>query len=87
MARIFSIEFSLDGSTHHAMISVRTTPFYTEYTVSMLDADLSAHLLSDRIVSSAPGQFVFQNVPLNNYTRLMHELIKVVADYAYSEQH
>jgi hypothetical protein len=87
MARIFSINFFLEGSTHNAMISVRTTPFHTEYTVSMLDADLSSQLLSDRIVSSAPGQFVFQNVPLNNYTRLMHELIRVVSDHAYSEQH
>lgn len=87
MARIFSISFFLEGATHHAMISVRTTPFHTEYAISMLDPKLATQLLSDRIVSSAPGQFVFQNVPLHNYTRLMHELIKSVSDYAYSEQH
>lgn len=86
MARIFSISFFLEGSMHHAMISVRTTPFHTEYTISMLDAELTSQLLSDRIVSSAPGQFVFQNIPHGSYTRLMHELIRVVADYAYSEQ-
>lgn len=87
MARIFSINFFLEGSMHHAMVSVRTTPFHTEYTVSMLDAELTAQLLSDRIVSSAPGQFVFQNIPQSSYTRLMHEIIKVVSDYAYTEQH
>jgi hypothetical protein len=87
MARIFSIDFFLEGNTHHAMISVRTTPFHTEYTVSMLEPKLAAQLLSDRIVSSAPGQFNFQNVPLNNYTRLMHELVRAVSDHAYSQLH
>ena len=86
MARIFSIDFFLEGSTHHAMVSVRTTPFHTEYTISMLEPELITHLLSDRIVSSAPGQFVFMNVPLSSYTRLMHELIRAVSDYSYSEQ-
>jgi hypothetical protein len=35
MARIFSIRFAHEGREHHAMISVRQTPFFAEYAVSM----------------------------------------------------
>ncbi len=78
MARIFSISFSFTGSEQHGLVSVQKTPFFTEYHVSLHD-DVKELLLSEKILSSAPGHFVFLHTPKEAYTPFMKEVIKAIA--------
>ncbi len=87
MARIFSIQFFYRGSLHNAMISVRETPFHTEYKIAMPDDLLKSELSSDKVVSTAQGHFVFANVLLQNYSGLMKEIIKAISGHVLSLQH
>ncbi len=92
MARIFSIQFFYKDSLHNALISVRETPFHTEYKISMPDGLpnndlLTSELPSDKVISTAQGHFVFANVLLQNYTGLMKEIITAISGHVHSLQH
>ena len=85
MARIFSISFPHDDDTYSALISVRTTPDYTEYSLTMLDDALSRLLPSNKIISSRTGEYAFLNADTGNET-LMNAIIKAVSSYIHSMQ-
>lgn len=87
MARIFSIQFFYDGILQNAMITVRETPFHSEYKISMLDNDLMLQLLSDKIISTSKSNFAFANVLVQNYNDLMREIIKAISLHVHSLQH
>lgn len=84
MARIFNIYFLFNDIMHSAVVSVRTTPFFTEYTLNNFNEDLLRLLPGNKIVSKAPGHFVFQNPSAENSTALMNVIIKAVAEHMHS---
>lgn len=84
MARIFSIEFTYEGITHNAMVSVRPTPFFTEYSISMLQDDIQRQLPGNTIISTGPNQFRFQDQKGKECTELMEEIIRAVSHHLMS---
>lgn len=81
MARIFSINFRYDEVERIAMITVRTTPFATEYTITMLHEELKEELPSQKILSTSNDHFVFVNYPFEEPTPLMKEIVRALADH------
>lgn len=62
MARLFSINFYFEDELHSAFISVRTTPFFTEYNLSMLDGIIEEQLPNTKIISTNPQHLYFLNM-------------------------
>lgn len=87
MARIFTIEFPFNDTVHHAIISVRETPFHTEYKVSLQSPDLNELLISDKIISPQPKTFLFANVAADEYNQLMKKILNAVSDHLHLLQH
>lgn len=75
MARIFNIYFTYEDVLHNAIVSVRTTPFFTEYILGNLDADLIMQLPGNKIISQPTGQFFFQHTASHHSGVLMNEII------------
>lgn len=84
MARIFSIQFTYEGVHHHAMVAGRTTPFFTEYTVAMLDDNIAGQLPNSKIISTSIESFTFSDSAEQNDPALMHAIIKAVARHVQS---
>jgi hypothetical protein len=84
MARIFSINFMYNNASHHAMVAVRETPFFTEYKISLQSDELSDLLLSNKIVSPGPGIFVFANTSVQEYNDVMKQILVAVTDHIHS---
>ena len=78
MARIFNIYFVYDDVSHSAIVSVRTTPFFTEYNLSNLDADLSRLLPGTKVFSQSPGHMFFQDIAPHHSVELMNEIIRSI---------
>jgi hypothetical protein len=87
MARIFTIDFSFENALHHAIVSVRETPFYTEYKITLQSPQLNELLLSDKIISPQPHTFVFANVAAQEYNQLMTQVLVAVSEHIHSFQH
>jgi len=87
MARIFSIEFTYNGAVHHAMITVRETPFHQEYRISLQEPELYNQLPSDRIISIEPGNFIFANSSSQQYNDLSNQILAAVAGHIHKLQH
>ena len=66
------------------MVAVRETAFYTEYKISLQSEELSALLLSDKIVSPSPGVFVFANTSVQEHNELMKQVLVAVTDHIHS---
>jgi hypothetical protein len=81
MARIFSIRFAHEGMEHHAMISVRQTPFFAEYAVSMMDDSIAALLPNKKIISTSKNSFVFSDSARENVPELMQAIIGAVISH------
>ena len=81
MARLFSIQFYYQGINYNALVTVRPTPFFTEYHLSMLDENILNQLPDNRILSSSPTHFVFAGHSLNASKVLMNEMIRSIADH------
>lgn len=86
MARIFNIYFAFDGMMYNAVVSVRSTPFHTEYTLNNFDDELLALLPSNKILSKSSAHFVFQNASSENSTQLMNAIIKAVAEHMHATE-
>ena len=71
---------------HNAVVSVRTTPFLTEYTINNFNEDLLNLLPGNKILSQGPGHFVFQNATTENSTALMDAIIKAVSEHLHATQ-
>lgn len=81
MARIFNIYFLFDGIVYSAVVSVRSTPFYTEYTLKNFQEDLLEFLPGTKILSQGTGHFVFENASDKNSAPLMNAIIKAIAGH------
>ena len=86
MARIFNIYFEFEGMMHNAVVSVRSTPFLTEYTLNNFNEELLALLPGNKILSQSPGHFVFQNASGDNSTALMNSIIKAVSEHMHATE-
>lgn len=86
MARIFNIYFFFDDMMHSAVVSVRTTPFLTEYTINNFNEELLSLLPGNKILSQGPDHFVFQNASSENSTALMNAIIKAVSEHLHTTQ-
>jgi hypothetical protein len=86
MARIFNIYFAFEGMMYNAVVSVRTTPFLTEYTLNNFDDELISLLPGNKIVSQSPGHFVFQHASSENSSALMNAIIKAVSEHMHATE-
>lgn len=78
MARIFSIYFMYEGVEHNAMVSVRATPFFNEYTVAMLDESIAGKLPNNKVISTSTNSFVFSDSIEENEPALMKAILQAV---------
>ncbi|MFL5788952.1 MAG: hypothetical protein ACJ748_12915 [Flavisolibacter sp.] len=81
MARVFNIYFLFDDTMYNAIVSVRTTPFFTEYTLTNYNESLDQHLPSNKIISKSPEHFMFQNVTTESSEALMKAIINAVSEH------
>jgi hypothetical protein len=81
MARIFSIQFTYESVQHHAMVAVRTTPFFTEYNITMLDEAIVWQLPNNKIISTSKNSFVFCDSPKENSPELMFQILHAVVEH------
>ena len=79
MSRIFNIYFSFNDTDHNGIVSVRKTPFFTEYTLQFED-DLMVQLPCDKLISTSTGNFFFQHASQQS-SPLMEEVIKAVSNH------
>ena len=86
MARIFNIYFSYNGLIQNAIVSVRTTPFFKEFTLNNIDESLLPYLPGNKIVSRSPGDFVFMNAGEKDPTPLMNAIIKAVSEHLHATE-
>jgi hypothetical protein len=84
MARIFNIYFDFEGVLHNAVVSVRSTSFCTEYTLSYFNEELLQLLPGNKILSYHADHFVFQNASDESSTLLMNTIIKAVAEHMHA---
>jgi hypothetical protein len=85
MARIFNIYFVYNERMHNAIVSVRITAFFTEYTLNNLEEELLALLPGNKIVSQSAHHFVFKDASSENSSALMDAIIKAVAEHLHIE--
>jgi hypothetical protein len=81
MARIFTISFTYNSETFNTMVTVKTTPFYMEYTLTNLDPELLLQLPGNKIISPATKKFFFPNASSHNSAELMNSIIKAVTGH------
>ncbi|HWJ91289.1 MAG TPA: hypothetical protein VNR87_09270 [Flavisolibacter sp.] len=86
MARIFNIYFTHEELMHNAVVSVRTTPFYIEYTLNNFNEQLLQFLPSNKIISREPGHFIFQNAGPESSSSLMNAIIKAVSEHLHATE-
>lgn len=63
------------------MVTVRTTPFYIEYTLNNLPFELIPFLPGSKIISLYPRQFFFPHVSPEHSVPLMNIIIEAVAQH------
>lgn len=71
---------------HTAIVSVRTTPFFTEYTLNNLNQELFELLPGNKILSQEPDHFIFQNATSEHSSALMKVIIKAVMEHLHIKQ-
>jgi hypothetical protein len=86
MARIFNIYFSYENKVHHAVVSVRTTPFFTEYTLNNFNEELLRFLPGNKIISKQPDHYVFANAGPDDSSELMKSIIKAVFEHLHATE-
>jgi len=86
MARIFNIYFRYGNEEHSAIVSVRTTPFFTEYTLVNFEEELLNLLPGNKIVSRSPDHFVFRDALPGASTQLMDTIIRAVAEHLHATE-
>jgi hypothetical protein len=86
MARIFNIYFVFDGMMYNAVVSVRSTPFHTEYTLNNFNDELLELLPGNKILSKSPEHFIFQNAAPENSPDLMNAIIKAVSEHMHATE-
>ncbi len=80
MARIFSIFFDYEGEEHTAMVTVRNTPFFTEFSL-MTDTEITENLPGTKIISNHSHELVFANASFDEITPLMLTILNAVRSH------
>jgi len=86
MARVFNIYFAFEGIMYNAVVSVRSTPFFTEYTLNNFNEELRELLPGNKILSQYAGHYFFQNASPQNSTALMNAIIKAVSEHMHATE-
>ena len=86
MARIFTINFSYENNYYNAVVSVRNTPFFVEYTLTNFNEDLLQKLPGNKIISKETGHYIFQNASAEHSEPLMKSIIKAVSEHMHAKQ-
>jgi hypothetical protein len=81
MSRIFSIYFHYRDSAYNALVSVRNTPFFNEYTINNFDEELILQLPGNKIMSIQDGPLFFKNNPSGEISPLMQTILGAVAEH------
>lgn len=63
------------------MVTVRTTPFFSEYTINMLNEELLEQLPGNKIISTGPSHFAFQFTRAKEQSPLMECIISAVTNH------
>jgi len=63
------------------MVTVRTTPFFTEYSINMLDEAVMQQLPGDKIISTEPNHLAFMNTPAKEVSPLMDCILTAVSHH------
>jgi hypothetical protein len=84
MARIFNIYFRYKDVVYNAVVSVRPTPFFTEYTLNNINEKLLQSLPGNKIISKAQGHFIFPNSGEGNSIELMDAIIRAVSEHLHA---
>ena len=67
---------------YHAVVSVRATPIFTEYTLNNIkQMDM---LPGNKIISKGKDHFIFSNFTDKDSPALMNAIIKAVAEHLHS---
>jgi hypothetical protein len=81
MARIFNIYFTYEEILHNAIVSVRTTPFFTEYTLGNLDEEIIRLLPGNKIIAKTRGELFFQHIAPHHSPLLMDAIIRSIQQH------
>jgi hypothetical protein len=81
MARIFNIYFTYNHTSYSAMVTVRTTPFFTEYALANLDPAILELLPGNKIVSTGCGPLRFQYATAQYPASLMNAITSAVSEH------
>jgi hypothetical protein len=79
MARIFTIQFTHEGSDYTALVSERSTPLVTEYSLSMLDEVIEEALPGYKILSTPAGTIAFLGA--GRPDRLMQDILSAISQH------
>ena len=71
---------------HNAIVSVRSTPFFTEYSLNNFNEELMGLLPGNKIVSQGPNHYIFQNATPENSPALMKSIIRAVTEHLHATQ-
>ena len=86
MARIFTINFFYNDNYYNAVVSVRNTPFFVEYTLTNFNEDLLKKLPGNKIISKEQGHYIFQNATPEHAEPLMRSIINAVSQHLHAKQ-
>jgi hypothetical protein len=64
----------------NAIVTVRTTPFFTEYTLNF-DEELLQVLPGNKIISTSANHFIFQHASANDSNPLIKEILSAVSQH------
>ena len=79
MARLFTISFAYNNEHHNSLVTVKTTPYYKEYTLSNLDKELLRQLPGNKIISTSSKSFLFPNATASHSSELMNTITSAVS--------
>lgn len=71
---------------YNAVVSVRATPFLTEYTLNNFNEELLQLLPGNKILSQSPGHYVFQNAGDRHSAELMNAIIRAVSEHMHATE-
>jgi hypothetical protein len=81
MARLFTLSFVYNEVQYNMLVTVKTTPYYKEYTLNNLDPELLLYLPGNKIISPTATHFLFPDTTPQHSTALMAIIIKAVAQH------
>jgi hypothetical protein len=84
MARIFNIYFEYNGLVYNAVVSVRSTPFFTEYILNNITDELLESLPGNKIIAKGGNELKFPNATAENSTQLMDAIIRAVSEHLHT---